>query len=60
MEKRNADLGVVDEVVGILLPDPKAKVSGADGDVAAELELRIALGFEIELGSVRCNGRFST
>ena len=53
MQQRHADLGVVDEVVRIFLPDAEAEIARAEREVAPELELRVALGLEVELGERR-------
>ena len=57
MEERQAYLGVVNEVVCVLLPDPEAEIAGPDRYVAAELELRIALRFQVELRQRRLQGK---
>src|SRR5580700_2202705 len=49
VQERYADLGIVDEIVGVLLPHAKAEFAGSKRDVAPELELRIAFGLEVEL-----------
>jgi hypothetical protein len=48
MQQRHADLSIVDQIVRVLLPDAEAEIAGSDGNVAAELELRIALRLEVE------------
>ena len=50
VKKRDADLRVVNQVVGVLLPNTKPQVAGTDRDMPAELELRVAFGFKVELG----------
>ena len=48
----DADLGIVDQIVGVLLPDAKAEFANAGRHMAAELDLRIPFGLEVELGHV--------
>src|SRR5579862_7124623 len=48
MKQRDADLSVVDQIVRVLLPHAKSKFAGAERQMSAKLELRVALGLEIE------------
>ena len=59
MQQRHADLRIVDEVVGVLLPNAKPEIAGTERDMTAEFELRIAFGLEVELRVVGCSGKLS-
>ena len=49
MQQRHADLRVVNQIVGILLPHAKPELALPDGMWPPELELCVALGLEVEL-----------